>query len=191
MRWRQVVLLYVVLAALAVDYLVLERRETPSTPAEETIVSRPRFLDVAAADVVRLEMTRGPRRIVLERGGDGRWEVREPAGAQIPPDLPMAFLDALTKADEIANVAAPTADVRSYGFDEGAGRVALTATGRDPVVVQLGGPNATGTAIYARRGNAPAIVLIGRDVRYYEDLLYQTLPRGAVPAGDAAGRVGG
>ncbi len=188
MRWRQVVLLYVVLAALAAEYLLVERHEPP--PATDQPVVRPRFLNIAPDDVVRLDLKRGPRHIVAAREA-GRWRVIEPAGAAIASDLPAAFVEALTKADEIENVAAPTSDVRSFGFDEGAGRVELTVDGRDPVVIMLGGPNATGTAIYARRGDGPAIVLIGRDVRYYEDMLYQALPRDSVPAVDAPGRIGG
>ena len=33
-------------------------------------------------------------------------------------------------------------------------------------------------------------MLIGRQVRDYEDMIYGALPRGAVPAGTADGRIG-
>ena len=58
------------------------------------------------------------------------------------------------------------------------------------LVVALGGTNPTGTALYARRDPDGSIVLIGRQVRDYQDMIYGTLPHGAVPAGTADGRIG-
>jgi len=45
-------------------------------------------------------------------------------------------------------------------------------------VVTIGDANPTGTAVYAQRQGAPDVVLIGRNVRYYEDLIFQALPAG-------------
>jgi hypothetical protein len=58
------------------------------------------------------------------------------------------------------------------------------------VTVTLGGTNPTGTALYARNVPDGSVVLIGRQVRDYEDMIYNALPRGAVPAGTAEGRIG-
>ena len=55
----------------------------------------------------------------------------------------------------------------------------------------IGETNPTGTAVYARRGGNPVVVLIGRNVRYYEDLIFQALPSGQVPAADVDAPVGG
>jgi hypothetical protein len=186
MRWRQVALLYVVLAVMAAVFV----RERP--PASKTETSRPprrRFLQVAAADVTAIRLVRGNRVVSVRR--DGRsWAVVEPAGVHIPSDLVNGFLQALLTTEEIERIATTTADLRSFGLDDDADRVELTLGGGEPLVVTLGGTNPTGTALYARRAAEGGVVLIGRQVRDYQDLIYGALPRGAVPAGTGDGRIG-
>src|SRR5262245_33423500 len=169
MRWRQVVLLYVVLALLAMVYL----RERPvAREADDT--SRPpraRFLQVAAADVTGIRLVRGTRVVSVHR--DGRdWTVVEPAGADLPGDLVSGFLQALLTTEEIDRIVATTGDLRSFGLDDDADRVELTLAEGAPLVVTLGGTNPTGTALYARRAEEGGIILIGRQVRDYQDLIY-------------------
>jgi hypothetical protein len=77
-----------------------------------------------------------------------------------------------------------------FGLDERADRIELSFVRGDPVVVTLGVPNPTGTALYARREVDGTVVLIGRRVRDYEDMIHNALPRGTVPAGGAEGRIG-
>jgi len=184
-RWRQVILLYVVLGGLAAAYLWLEPRRPEITA--DTPPARPRFLTVARDAVVEVRVERAGRPLVLRRAGD-RWQVAEPAGASVPPDLVRAFVEALVDADEIDRVAAVPTDVEPFGLDDDATRVTIASGGADPTVVLLGDTNPTGTALYARRGGDAGVVLIGRNVRYYEDLIYEALPRPVVPsdAGDDA-----
>jgi len=186
MRWRQVGLLYVVLAILAVLYA----RERPATPAREgERPPRPRFLTVTANDVAAIRLVRGGRTVSLRR--DGRdWVVVEPAGMQLPSDLVTGFLQALLTTEEIDRVATPTGELGSFGLDDQADRVELAPASGDAVVVTLGSTNPTGTALYARRGPDGVVVLIGRQVRDYEDMIYNALPRGAVPADTADGLIG-
>jgi hypothetical protein len=182
--WRQIALLYAVLGVLAVLYAVEPRRpeiETDAPPA------RPRFLAVDRDLVVEVRIERAGRPVTLRRAGD-RWHVAEPAGASVPPDLVRAFVEALVAADEIDRVAAVPTDVEPFGLDAGATRVTIASGGAEPTVVLLGSTNPTGTALYARRGGDAGVVLIGRNVRYYEDLIFEALPPPAVPldAGDDA-----
>lgn len=181
MRWRQVIVLYAVLGGLAADWFLVERR--PPAPADDRRPARPRFLDVSRDALREVRLTRGGRVIVGRQAG-GAWSVVEPSDAAIPPDLVAAFTDALTGAEEIDRVAAGDADARAFGLDERAARVELVGAGGGPVIVTIGDTNPTGTAVYARRGGTPGVVLIGRNVRYYEDLLFQALPAGRVPAAD-------
>jgi len=188
MRWRQVIILYLVLAALGAEYWLVERHRQP---AVSTRPARQRFLAVARDDVREIRLLRGGRAIVARRA-EGRWMVVEPAEAPIPPDLVTAFADALTAAEEIEVVAEAAGDPTAYGLDATAARIELVVERGSPVVVTIGGPNPTGTAVYARRGDAPAVVLIGRNAGYYEDLLFQALPAAQVPAGSERGAaVGG
>jgi hypothetical protein len=185
-RWRQVALLYAVLAVLAGEHWVFGRRPSPAQPPDAV---RPRFLAVAADEVRELRLVRGDRRVVCRRDGE-RWSVVEPPGAPIPPDLIAAFANALTGAEEIQRVGGAGDDLAAYGFDERALRLEVIGGRGGPVVVTLGGTNPPGTAVYARRIGAPEIVLIGRSIRYYEDLIFQTLAAHPPEVDDGA-RVGG
>jgi hypothetical protein len=178
MGWRQVVVLWIVCAALGVWWVLGDRPPRSAEPVEPV---RARFLPVAEGDVREMRLLRGGRSIVSRRA-EGRWTVVEPAETSISPDLVSAFANALAAAEEIQVVAERGGEPGAYGFDEGAARVELVVEGRAPVVVTIGGPNPPGTAVYARRDDAPRVVLIGRNVRYYGDLLFQALPAPQVPA---------
>ena len=187
MRWRQVVVLYAVLGALAVVWLTLEPRR-PEIDAG-TPPARPRFLTVGREQVVEVRLERAGREVIVRREGE-RWLVTEPSGASVPPDLARAFVEALVDADEIDRVATVPTDVAPFGLDDDATRVTIVGEGAsggsgaeaEPTVVLLGHTNPTGTALYARRVGVGGVVLIGRNVRYYEDLIYEALPQPVVPA---------
>jgi Domain of unknown function (DUF4340) len=187
MRWRQVGILYVVLAMLAALYA----RERPAS-TEETDPShppRPRFLQVTGDDVTAIRLARGARIISVRRAGTG-WRVEEPAGVELPNDLVTGFLQALLTTEEIDHIATTTHDLASFGLADEADRVELTLASGPTVTITLGGTNPTGTALYARRETDGGVVLIGRQVRDYQDMIYGALPRGSVPAGTTDGRIG-
>ena len=186
MRWRQVGLLYGVLAALAAEYWLFERAPAPAVQQQPV---RQRFLAVRPDELRELRLLRGGRRVVSERSA-GHWSVIEPAGSPIPPDLIAAFAEALGAAEEIDSAPAG-GDGSAYGLDENAAQVEVVPEHGDPVTVTIGGTNPTGTAVYARRGASPDVVLIGRNVRYYEDLIFQALPEASAPPGDAGAPLGG
>jgi hypothetical protein len=185
-RWRQVGLLYAIAALLAVLY---GRERTPPPDADRSHPPRPRFIQLTAEDVVGIRLLRGLRSVELRREGHD-WVVVEPAGAELPNDLVTSFVRALLTTEEIDRVATTTGELASFGLDEQGDRVEIARTEGDPVVVTLGGTNPTGTALYARGARDGSVVLIGRQVRDYEDMIYDALPRPAVPAGTADGRIG-
>ncbi len=188
MRWRQVVVLYVVLAALAGEYWVVERRVEPQARREAG--APPPFLRLDPATLREIRLVRGGRTVVTRREGEG-WTIVEPAGAPIAPDLIAAFTTALADATEIARVGGADADPHAFGLDDQAARVEVISASGDPIEVTIGGTNPTGTAVYARRRGTPDVVLIGRNVRYYEDLIFQALSVDHVPATEAGAPIGG
>ena len=115
----------------------------------------------------------------------------EPAGASIPSDLIAAFTTALVGAEEIGRMGEGDADAAAFGLDERAGRVEIVPQRGEPVVVTIGETNPPGTAVYARRLGAPEVVLIGRNIRYYEDLILQAVAAERAPATDGSAPVGG
>ena len=187
MGWRQVLVLYLVLGGLAAEYVLIER---PRPPAPHGLPARQRFLPLQADELRQLRLDQGGRTVVSRRSG-GRWLVVDPPDAPIPPDLIAAFARALAGAEQIERVMENDADPHTYGLDERAARVEVLGASGDPFVVTLGGTNPTGTAVYARLAGASGVVLIGRDVRYYEELIFQALAAGPAPAVDGHAPIGG
>ena len=188
MRWRQVRLLYVVLGALAAEYWFVERRVEPQAMSEPD--APPPFLRLRPAELREIRLVRGGRTIICRRDG-AAWAIVEPAGAPVAPDLIAAFTNALAEATESAHVGGASADAHAFGLDDGAAQVEMIADGAEPIGITIGGTNPTGTAVYARRRGAPDVVLIGRNVRYYEDLIFQALSADRVPATEAGAPIGG
>ena len=187
MSWRQVLVLYAVLGLLGGEYWLIERRRVERPQGQP---ARERFLSLQPGQLREVRLRRGGRTVVSRRDADG-WAVIEPAGTTIPADLIEAFATALTGAEEIARVGDAQADPQAFGLDERAAQVEIIAETGEPVQVTIGETNPTGTAVYARRSGNPVVVLIGRNVRYYEDLIFQALPSGRVPAADVDAPVGG
>jgi hypothetical protein len=184
--WRQVILLWVVAAALGGWYWGVERQVKDAPPEE----SRRRLLDLEPGAVRELRVHRPGLTMVSRREGDG-WVVVEPAGSVVPSDLIAAFANALAAAEEISRIAERPDDAEQYGLDARASRVEIVPERGEAVVVVLGGTNPTGTAVYARRGAAPEVVLVGRNIRYYEDLIFQALAARRAPTTEHGAPVGG
>ena len=186
MRWRQVMVLYAVAAILAVDYLRPLDDGAEPTPATRGGRVRVLALDLASVNEVAIE--HAGRRVVARRDGDD-WRIEEPAGAQVPSDLVKAFVGAVLEAEEIERVGNDR-DRAAFGLDDGATRVEIRPAGGPPETLWLGGTNPSGTAVYARRLGRNDVILVGRTLRFYEELILQALPRPEVPADTKIGPVG-
>jgi hypothetical protein len=186
-RWRQVIVLWIVLLGLGGEYWLVERPRRATPEAEAT---RPRFLAVEADDVREVRISRGGRTVVSRRSAEG-WTVIEPVGVSIPSDLIAAFTTALAGAEEIGRMGEADTDAVAFGLDERAGRVEMVPRQGDSVVVAIGETNPPGTAVYARRVGAREVVLIGRNIRFYEDLILQAVAAERAPATDRSAPVGG
>ena len=184
MRWRQVLVLYAIAALLAVEYF----RPVRDPAGAERGAERARVVGLDLASVNEVAIEHGGRRVVARRVGD-EWRVEEPAGAQVPSDLVRAFVAAVLEAEEIERVGG-THDVAAFGLDDGATRVEIRPAGGPPETLWLGGANPSGTAIYARRLGGHDVILVGRTLRLYEEMILQALPRPQVPAGTEVGPVG-
>jgi hypothetical protein len=188
MRWRQVLVLYAIAAVLAAVYF----RPLPATTGPVDPDGKPARRHVFALDRAQLSeisIEHGGRRIVARRDDDG-WAIAEPAGAPIPSSLVDAFAAALVEAEEIEHLDGD-ADLVAFGLDDGtATRVEIRPAGGPPDTLWLGASNPSGTAVYARRLGTPGVLLVGRTLQYYAELVMQALPAPTVPAGTGADPVG-
>jgi hypothetical protein len=174
MSWRRVAGIYLVLALLAGWVLVVERDAPPIEPAPAQAPVGASLLD-AAADAVTAVIFRREGKVVRAGRADRRWRVIEPAGADVPSDLIEATIATLTAgqaAERLTDV--PEPELAAYGLDVPSTTLELVM---DPaghsVTVQVGARNPTRTAVYARRGDQPAIFLVGMNLGYYLDLIFE------------------
>jgi hypothetical protein len=186
MRWRQVILLYVIAGLLALDYF--HGNTAGEEPSGDPKAGRPRVVRLDRATISEVAIQHGDRRVVARRDGDG-WRVEEPAGVDIPSDLVGAFVAAVLEANEIERIGKDQAQA-VFGLDDGATRVEIRPSGGPPETLWLGNANPSGTAVYARRLGDDDVILVGRAVRLYEELIFQALPRPEVPADTPDGPVG-
>jgi hypothetical protein len=182
MRWRQVVVLYAIATLLAFDYL-----RAPA-PVAQAPAGRRRVFAIDVEHLSEIAIEHGGRRVVARRDGDG-WSIAEPPTATVPSDLVQAFAVAVLGAEEIERVDGEQ-ELGAFGLDDRATRVELRPSGGPPETIWLGGPNPSGTAVYARRLGTSGVLLVGRTLRYYEELIVQSLPHPTVPADTPAGPVG-
>jgi hypothetical protein len=187
MRWRQVLGLYVVAILLAAEYV----RLGPPAPAPgpQDRPGRARVFESDPATLAEVRVERGDRRLVMRREGDG-WMLVEPGEATVPRDLVTAFVNAVIDAEVIDRVERSGDAPEQFGLGEGASRIELWGVSPGAEVLLVGAPNPTGTAVYARRPGAPDVLLVGRTILYYEDLILQALPTPSVPADTDHGPVG-
>jgi hypothetical protein len=170
MTWTRAALYWAVFLALAA-YYVAAVREPPGPAASH---AREAFLDFPAEQIDGLELRRGSS-VVRCRRSDGRWRVTEPADRLVPSDLVGALVASLTETPDVEVVAEDSAALGAFGLQEPVSELTLQGAGRSPLHVRLGRLNPAGTAVYAQRNDSPRVFLIGLNVRYYEDLVFEAL----------------
>jgi Domain of unknown function (DUF4340) len=171
MSGRRVVLYWACFALLS-GYYVLMLREPPSPAAAH--LARAPFLNIAADTIDGLELRRGSSVIRCRRVG-GRWQVLEPAGSLVPSDLVTALVTNLSQLPDVEVVAEGNEDLSQFGLNPPVSQIVLTPDGGHTVGVRLGSRNPAGTAVYAQHGDGGRVYLIGLNVRYYEDLLFEAV----------------
>jgi len=172
MTWRRALAYWVCFLFLGTYYLLVLRESARPTPAHLT---RAPFLNLAEHDIESMELRRGTAVIRCRRVG-GRWQVVEPAGGAVPSDLVAALVANLTQLPDVEVVDEGGGDVSQFGLDPPVSQITLTRTGGHPVGVLFGSRNPAGTAIYAQHDGDRRVYLIGLNVRYYEDLVFQAAP---------------
>lgn len=160
---------------------VVER--VPAT-TKATEVKREQFINVFRDDVNAVELEREGRAVRAERK-EKRWQVVEPKGVAIPNDLFVTLVESITEAQdaEVVNEKPEASDIAAFGLDQPRTEIRLELTDGKKMNLEFGGHNPPRTAIYARSDASPQIYLIGLNLEYYGDLLFQA----AFPSGKIAG----
>jgi hypothetical protein len=166
MTWKRAAVYWLGFIVLAAYY-----RAAFYQAEERPVPQRVAFVDVARDSISAVDIERAGQRVHAERDGQ-RWRVTAPANAALPSDLIEAVVASLTDLPEVAVVAENPASLAEFGLDAPAITLTLTRRAAAPYVIRFGQANPTGTALYAQRGDAAPVVLIGLNIRYYLDLLF-------------------
>jgi hypothetical protein len=169
MTWRRALAYWACFLVLGVYYVLVLREPSRPTPAHLT---RAPFLSLAENKIDALNLRRGATTVRCRRVA-GRWQVVEPAAAKVPSDLVTALVANLTQLPEVEVVDEGGGDLAQFGLEPPVSQMTLTMAGGKVVHVRLGTRNPSGTAIYAQRDDSRRVFLIGLNVRYYEDLLFE------------------
>jgi hypothetical protein len=173
MTWRRAAVYWACFIVLAVYYLAVEREPAGEAAAH---LKRAPFLSVPEDQIAALQIQRGTS-VVRCRRVQGRWKVVDPANDSVPSDLIAGLITNLTQLPDVEVVTDNPTDLAQFGLDPPASQLVLTPVSGDPLTVRIGSHNPAGTALYAQRGTNARVFLIGLNVRYYEDLLFEGLPR--------------
>jgi hypothetical protein len=173
MTWRRAAVYWACFIVLAVYYVAAEREPAGEAAAH---LKRAAFVTVPEEKIAALEIQRGAT-VVRCRRVQGRWKVVDPADGSVPSDLIAGLITNLTQLPDVEVVTDNPTDPAQFGLDTPASQLVLTPVSGEPITVRIGGPNPAGTALYAQRGASARVFLIGLNVRYYVDLVFEGLQR--------------
>jgi hypothetical protein len=164
-------ILFTILLAILVPYYVLADR--PQVRELEVKHEHASLFDLSAIDGITI--TRGAETLAFHKTADGKlYRIITPANAFAPQDLMSALATLFIEAGDVEIVSDNPADLPQFGLDHPQVEMVIEAPGRpEPIRVQLGNENPTHSAIYARIGDSPKVFLLGRNLEYYQDLMFQ------------------
>jgi hypothetical protein len=172
--WTRAAACWLVAVVLAVAYLAGEPSRAPEVGPAQAVAPTPvpaaeRAYTLDATALRTVELRRGDESVLLERH-DGGWAVKHPTDRTIPGGLVQAFVDQLVDGGEGERVAEESRNP-AFGFAAPQLRVIATDAAGKPFTLVVGAATPTGTAAYGRIEEEGAVVLVGRNLLYYADLL--------------------
>jgi hypothetical protein len=179
---RKTIAFWVVAALLFGWWWAVERN--PDAGKEMLEIKREKFVEIFRDEVRSVELTREGRTLRAERNDQKRWAAVAPAGATLPHDLVLTLIDSLSdeQDSEVVNEKPTEADLAAFGLDDPRTEVRLELADGEDLRVEFGASNPPHTAIYARKSISPKVYLVGLNLEYYGDLLFQAAFPGAKPS---------
>ena len=183
MTWRRVGAIYLVLASLGLYFALFERRSEPLRTATRPGTVERSLLGIDQDAVRAIVFRRAGLEVRAARDAD-RWRVVGPVQTSVQPDLIAAAVATLTAGQESEVVGEATGeDLDDFGLTRPVSEIEVTVSGETetPLRVLLGANNPTKTALYAKRADRPNVYLVGGNLRYYQDLIFEAAAGGPRP----------
>lgn len=170
MSARPAILFTILLAILVPFYYYVDRPAVRNATAKVVEAS---LLNLKGIDA--LTLTRGDEKIRYERMSDGQhYKVVQPQGKFIPQDLMQALNSLLISAKSVEVVSTDPNDTAEFGLDKPRGEIVIEAADKPkPINIFFGNENPTHTAIYAQIEGSPKVFLLGKNLEYYQRLMFE------------------
>ena len=148
-------LVLIVLAAFVYLYEIRggQRRQVAEEEAKK-------LLPIRTEEVLQLTLRRPGETVSCGRAGDG-WEITEPIRTAGDRAAIERILQTLAQAEKHRTVADSAADLAPFGLDPPQVTIEVRTVEKPPQIIHLGQKNPSGSHIYARLGDRPAVHLTG------------------------------
>ena len=171
MSWGRALAVWLVAGLLIAVCVADLQRVAPPTPAAVPAVQPTGPAAVELPHPARaIEIRRGQEVVAWERAENG-WHVTAPAGRAIPGGLLDAFAEQLASIGLGEHFDGAGGD-QAFGLDSPKLRIAVVGEDGRRAALIVGERTPTGTSAYARREEGGAVLLVGLNLVYYSDLLF-------------------
>jgi hypothetical protein len=135
---------------------------------EESLLKLENGIDAVA-------ITRPNEELRFQKAADGKlYQLVAPQGKFIPQDLMNALVQLLVGAKSVEVVSENSKDLAQFGLDNPRSEITIEAKGKaQPIKLAFGNENPTHTAVYAQILGVPKVFLLGRNLDYYQGLMFQ------------------
>lgn len=178
MTWRRIAVYYALFIVLGGYYYFFEwrpgSREGLATPGASRQVPLSRFLPIRLEEIREVAFRRSDSAVIVRRERQ-EWKVVEPQGGFVSSALITSFLETLSPDRDVQIIEENPTDLAPYGLAQPGATVVIKGAEKDtPATVYIGNNNPTSSAVYVRKENAPQVFLLGYNVKYYEELIFQS-----------------
>jgi hypothetical protein len=146
----------------------------PSLAPTESLLSKDeRLLKLSGVNAIAI--TSGAESLKFQKTSDGKlFQLVEPPGKFVPQDLMTSMVQLLTDAKSVEVVSENSNDLAQFGLDHPKSVITIDSQDKpQPIKLAFGNENPTRTAIYAQILGVPKVFLMGRNLEYYQTLMFQ------------------
>jgi len=158
MRFRNTLLLILVLAGLGAYVFYVER------PAVEKEAKKEKLVDFQTDDITEIVLTYPDREVMLSKAG-GSWKVTKPVEADADEATVKGLLSMLNTAEVKKGLDGEVKELATYGLEKPNTMIAMKAGDKALPVVKIGEAAPIGGSAYALRGDDKKILLTSSSVR--------------------------
>jgi hypothetical protein len=160
-KFKTTLVLFAVFAVLLGAVLLFESKSKKDAAAKD---KENVFVDLAPADLEKVEIKRTDGTVALQKDDKGAWQITAPLVAKADATEAEGLVSSLAGLRLDRVVEKEARDLKAYGIPQT--EVSLWAKGKDaPVKVLVGTENPLDKSLFAKRGDDPRVVLLAGSLK--------------------------